>query len=81
MASEDSLSSRPRNRLDIVEGETFVERRGELSRLLEGKVLLIEGELGRETEGDVLPEDIITGDVRVPVPEEGLAGDGGTLLV
>ena len=80
--SGGSYSSRPRNLLEA-DGEALEERSGEASLLLTGAKLEVGGgEFGRDTvwEGEVLPEDITTGEVRDPVPGTGFAGEGGTLL-
>ena len=69
--------------MEAAEGEAFAERRGEASLLLtEGKLEPEGGEFGRDMvcEGEVLPDEMTTGEVRVPVPGTGLAGEGGTLL-
>ena len=82
-ASAGSYSSRPRNRFEEADGEAFAERRGEASLLLTGaKLELGGGELGRdmECEGEVLPDEMTTGEVLDPVPGTGFAGEGGTLL-
>lgn len=78
-----SYSSRPRDLLEVADGEAFAERSGDTSLLLTGAKLELDGgELGRDIEcdGDVLPDDITTGEVRVPEPGTFLAGEGGTLL-
>ena len=82
-ASAWSYSSRPRNRLlEVADGEAFVERRGDDSLLLTGGKVELGGEFGRdrECEGEVLPDDMTTGEVRVPVPMADFAGEAGTLL-